>query len=361
MCNVYGKCKGPLLILLCRKITLVFSHLQCQQLVLYSEGVNMTDWRGFFLVCVCFCAATRATNKMDYLQPYKFVKPLDDLGLYGLNAGDSLGQASLENEELAVAERRLGKPASTDDYDDDTEETTAEPEPEPESEPEPEKRSRTKSRYSQRKGEAGDLEEEIFDDDDEIDDYNDDENGPIDRIDRMSNHKTEVYVDDTPAESRKLVRLPAHPGDEYYYYYDDDYYYDDYLPILPPPVQKKPPTTQRVQNKPRQNLRPPAPRPAAVQEKPRSPPKKKTEVRPKKKEVRPKQKKPSRRKPAPASRLSAAANTRRQYSIQSTINRLKGLKDNQIKRQGKPSPSLPDPWKELKLPPLPKLSLPSLK
>jgi hypothetical protein len=48
-------------------------------------------------------------------------------------------------------------------------------------------------------------------------------------------------------------------------------------------------------------------------------------------------------------------NTRRQYSIQSTINRLKGLNDNQIQRKGKPSPALPNPWKELKLPPLPKL------
>ena len=282
-----------------------------------------------------------ADKKHDYLQPYKFVKPLDDLSLFAAHTQEKTD----EKELLVAAESRLGKPAPTDeDEENEEEEGTAEPEPEPESDPEP-----TKYQNSNRRGEL-DLEDEIFDDDTLS-------LGQGDQIDRMSNHQTEIFVDDV-AESRKLVRLPPRPGDEYYYYYDDEYYYDDYLPNLPlappavPPKQEK---KRKNSIRPRQNLRPPPPRPS-VDEKPRTPTKQASISKPKvesKKSQAPKRGSFSRRPQRP--RLD---NTRRQYSIQSTINRLKGLKDNPIQRKGKPSISLPNPWKELKLPPLPEFSLP---
>lgn len=335
--------------LLCRKIiTLVFTHIQ---LVLYCRSVRMIGWwRGVYLVYgALVLVQVCADKKHDYLQPYKFVKPLDDLSLFA--AAHTAEKTADDTEMLVAAESRLGKPAPTkkdeEAADNEAEEGTAEPEPEPESEPEP-----TKYQNANRRGEL-DLEDEIFDDDTLSLGH-----GQGEQIDRMSNHQTEIFVDDV-AEARKLVRLPPRPGDEYYYYYDDEYYYDDYLPNLPlappaaPPKQEK---KRKDPNRPRQNLRPPAPRPSSFEEKPRTPTKQASISKPKvesKKSEAPKRGSFSRRPQRPR-----FDNTRRQYSIQSTINRLKGLKDNPIQRKGKPSISLPNPWRELKLPPLPELSLP---
>jgi hypothetical protein len=218
-----------------------------------------------------------------------------------------------EDEDESAGVGRIGEPATADISLMSSSLNAPEPLPEPKSLVDNRSRSRKKV-----KEEAVEKKEE--------------------KKDLMENHK----VEKDKLEPRAILnrqRIPPRPEDEYYYYYDD-YYYDDYYPEKDPVRQEEKPVIPPTQSYPRKSPNTPNP--------PRTKETLKKETKPKKETY--KEKKPL--KPENENKKAGLNLEEREYNIQNTLNRLKGLKGNHVKKQGRPQTTLKkNPWEQFDLPP----------
>jgi len=310
-----------------------------------------------------------ATNKMDYLQPYKFVKPLEDLDqIFADTKTDALGEVDEKAEdtlEQPIAEARSGEAAPLDIDDLMTASLSA---PEPVAEKlvdnvglrSRKKKTTTSSPTTQKS----------------------DQKQRSASVDQEMEAAESAEPRMAPLRSR---RLPPRPEDEYYYYYDDDYYYDDYYSHLDDDLPtrdnlRRPEAPVRDSQHHQPHHRPAGSRPAIQSHRrpedvhphnkhhqpakaPSAPPTKKKPTSLKAKYDKPKHHRDnSQPKDKELHHSRAGTNSgdvrskkknkmedRNSYNIHSTINRLKGLREKQVHRAGKPS--LPNPWEKFNLPP----------
>ena len=275
----------------------------------------MTPWLSLISICLC---VTVSLTQENYRQPYKFVAPypLDIYTSPDTTPGDTTTNEPEipEDEDESSGVGRIGEAAKADISLMSSSLNAPEPLPEAKSLVGNKSRSRKKVKEEEKKEEKKDL---------------------------MENHK----VEKDKLEPRAILnrqRIPPRPEDEYYYYYDD-YYYDDYYPEKDPVRQEEKPVIPPTQSYPRKSPNTPKP--------PRTKETLKKETKPKKETSRPiKEKKPL--KPENEKRKAGLNLEEREYNIQNTLNRLKGLKGNHVKKQGRPQTTLKkNPWEQFDLPP----------
>lgn len=301
-----------------------------------------------------------AETTNDYRQPYKFVKPLTDLG--------DIYQRRSERK-TPIVEKRLGFSSRMDGENKGMEisEVTpmasalkAPPPPQPESMPKAEalkSRSRKKTGNKEIKDEKSDEETENSIANHRIEDEDKDKDEKA-QAESRGGPKAE------PLRQRQRYTKPE-PEEEYEYYYDDSYYYDeeyeDYpTDAYPPKYSTKPKYTSHSspsskypnfpegkQKAPTQKLSEP---PTQKYSKPPThkysqPPTQKYSQRPTQKyskDPSPKYNKNSSRKPSssdmrskPSSKSSHKSSSHN-YDIENTLNRLNALKSSHKKRKGTP-------------------------
>jgi hypothetical protein len=335
--------------------------------------------------------STIAQKKSDYLQPYKFVKPLADLGdLYRQaeeteeETHDRAAEKKGQSEAVAggpAAEDRTGlaspvpeKPLMT---------SGLAPPPEPLPQPTALKDSRGRSRKKPEEAEAldrvgGEPEEEEVDpaaakeqtkerkttkekkEKKESDSARKSETKIMKKegsADNMSNHNTELEGRALPPHRPNAIkyRVPPKPEDEYYYYYDE--YYEDYPDYLPYPGRpssdnRKPPQPKIAEkypnfpSKPQEKKKPP---PAASA----APPEKAPKEKPRKAVGGGGSggSKPPKDLPANVPWKSEKGDRREgnEPDINSTLKRLKNLRKKQESLP--PGGPLPNPWDKFNAPP----------
>jgi len=176
--------------------------------------------------------------------------------------------------------------------------------------------------------------------------------------DNMSNHNTELESRSLPPRPRPHAlkyRVPPKPEDEYYYYYDE--YYEDYPDYLPYPARpssdKKAVQSKAVAKypnfpaRPQEKKRPPPP-PHAAAEKPPPPPKEKSGSSRKPSSGG----KPPKDLPVTVPRKSEKGDRKagaNEPDIKSTLERLKTLRKKQESLP--PGAPLPNPWQKFNAPP----------
>lgn len=305
----------------------------------------MTPWTRLAALCVVFalCGAD---------QPYKFMPPMP--------LPVDLFSAAPKAEAEPVAEGRSGEAALVEDEVSTLMSSTlAAPEPLPEARKLVDTKSRSRKKVEAEENVTAEPKAE----------------------DRMSNHKEEkVEGKMLPPKAEALRgRLPPRPEDEYYYYYDDEYYYDDYpenskpappkeekYPNFPvrssqsKPSPSKPTKEEKKESRPKSSLSPPRDMkykdekspPRDMKQKDEKSPLRDTKYRDEKspaKDSRPKSSKPKSSKPSEWRPEMNIAPRRKEdeYNIHSTLERLRGIKENQVKRAGKPVG--PSPWERFNL------------
>merc|ERR1711892_1017885 len=311
--------------------------------------------------CLASALAVKSTTN-DYLQPYKFVKPLKDLEeLYSKHRVRE-EEEKVEDEAVVpeapvapIAESRSGeahpvvedeetKPLMTSDLSapkkvDDSESL-------PKALPMTDMRNRSRKRVSLEKKEEKD---------------------------RISNHRTHKTEEEKLEEEEEK---PAGPKAEPYkgrpseqeYYDDDEYYYDDeYYDNLPEPTEKSKPRYQNIPpaslSKPKEYK--PKPKPTSKYTKPKpsayenhgyaskpkaSSPKTKPksyDSRPKSHDSKPKSYESRYKKPTSSKKPTSHKSYKSDYNIASTIKRLQDIKKSHSKRNG--LPSLPNPWERFNM------------
>ena len=351
-----------------------------------------------------------ADKRSDYLQPYKFVKPLADLGdLYrqAEDAGEyekerstdgaatekkSPDPAVKEGVAAAAAEDRIGLASPLPDEKPLMTTGLAAPEPLPQptalkdgrerskrrpseseaaaekradSEPEeeaeaaaPDTKERKTPKEKKEKKEptvAAKTKEEKATAAVAADNVKEEMTG-----DNMSNHNTELESRSLPPRPRPHAlkyRVPPKPEDEYYYYYDE--YYEDYPDYLPYPARpssdKKAVQSKAVAKypnfpaRPQEKKRPPPP-PHAAAEKPPPPPKEKSGSS--RKPSSSGGGKPPKDFPVTVPRKSEKGDRKaggNEPDIKSTLERLKTLRKKQESLP--PGAPLPNPWQKFNAPP----------
>merc|ERR1711892_992121 len=278
--------------------------------------------------CLASALAVKSTTN-DYLQPYKFVKPLKDLEeLYSKHRVRE-EEEKVEDEAVVpeapvapIAESRSGeahpvvedeetKPLMTSDLSapkkvDDSESL-------PKALPMTDMRNRSRKRISLEKKEEKD------------------------RISNHRTHKTEEEKSEEEEEKPAGPKAEPYKGrpseqeyyDEYYYYDDDEYYYDDeYYDNLPEPTEKSKPRYQNI--------------PPASLSKP-----KEYKPKPKSHDSKPKSYESRYKKPTSSKKPTSPKSYKSDYNIASTIKRLQDIKKSHSKRNG--LPSLPNPWERFNM------------
>merc|ERR1712223_374999 len=271
----------------------------------------------------------------DYLQPYKFVKPLKDLEeLYSKHAPAAESRSDTVEDEEEEPSKLEKKILMTDEL--EVPDLVTGDEALPRAQPLRDLKGRTRKRTSTSESKA-----------------------------RLDNHKTwdleaeemEVLPDvvaersgqaakETGPKAEPLKGKPYYSDDEYYYYYYDDEYYEDdepyeqdiaarrkeesRYPNFPPSKSRQPTKT-----KPR-----PSPRPTRPSTRPTT---RRTTRKPTPRYSKPKSNPYSSHK---HKKSQSSSSRSPEYNIASTIERLKAIKRQQeLKRNG--VPSLPNPWDRL--------------
>ena len=336
-----------------------------------------------------------ADRKSDYLQPYKFVKPLADLGDLYRRAEDAAeddqakkmaGAKAVKSSVPAAAEDRTGLASPVGGGAEKPLMTTGLAAPEPLPQPTALKEARSRSRKKPADSEAKEEEEAEEDETGQPKEVKEKRKGaesakpsevkealpePLgdEEEDNMSNHNTELEGRALPPRPNAVkYRVPPKPEDEYYYYYDE--YYEDYPDYRPYPgrpaggdkkavqQQQQPKTSERYPNfppKPQQHQekkRPPAPPPPApLAEKP--PKEKSGNRKPTGSSSKPPKELPRKEQLPPQVPRKSEQGDRKASSepvdINSTLNRLKSLRK---KQQSLPvNGPLPNPWEKFNAPP----------
>merc|ERR1719266_2665275 len=274
-----------------------------------------------------------AAAKDDYLQPYKFVKPLKDLEeLYSKHSTAPVAEARSDTGitiEEVVPDTLERKILMTDALLAPEEEGLPQAQPLRDLKGRTRKRvlaSNTKTRLGNHKTEDDEEEEEAKEE--EVDEIEEEEVEAKVLPDVVAERSGEAVVKEGP----KAEPLKGKPGsyygeDEYYYYYYDDEYYED----APQDVSSRRKEESKYPNFPPTNSKPRTTRRPA-----RPPTTRRTTTR----------RTTTRRTTRPTSRYSKHTNRSPEYNIASTIERLKAIKRQQeLKRNG--VPSLPNPWERL--------------
>ena len=288
----------------------------------------------------------------DYLQPYKFVKPLKDLeSLYSQHAMAEDRSDQGANLKLVEEPSKLERKVLMTD---ELEVPGAEEESLPKALPLRDLKGRTRKRVlaNHKTEEEAEVEEdkEQLEEEKKVVDKKAESVEPDVLQERRGN------ITDGPVAQPLKGKQPYYSEDEYYYYYYDDEYYDDDEPYPASnnrrkeasPSQSKypnfPPTSKSRQppTRPRTTQRPS--RPTTT----RRPTTRRTTTT--RRPTRPTSRY-SKPKPNPYSKYNSKpkqSSRSPEYNIQSTIQRLKAIKRQQeLKRNG--VPALPNPWDRLNM------------
>jgi len=312
----------------------------------------------FLTVClVSVCLSVRSTH--DYLQPYKFVKPLESLSdLY------SEPEETEENLPIVqIAQSRSGEalPLIEEDKEEKVEDNKSLMSDEmfppdlTESLPEalPQKKSRSRKK---------------------VEESEDEETTKDKKEDRIGNHQSvdneEGKEKDTGPKAEAFKGRPkAYYDDDEYYYDDDEYYeyyedYEEYEEENKAPIQKPvgrtshPKYTQTKHNKKEDNKPTRATKTVTKSSKPTSSYTSKYNSHSSKpyssssnKSIQSSKSKPSSSYSKPMSYSKSSytkqkpKSSKKDYSISNTLERLQMIKKHQLKRAG--YPSLPNPWQKI--------------
>ena len=293
-------------------------------------------------VAPTFVQTAKTTD--DYLQPYKFVKPLKDLEeLYSKHApaAESRSDTVKNEEEPSKLEKKI---LMTDEL--EVPDLVTGDEALPRAQPLRDLKGRTRKRTSTSESKARlDNHKTDEEEDEEVEPEEDLEAEEMEVLPDVVAERSGQAAKETGPKAEPLKGKPYYSDDEYYYYYYDDEYYEDdepyeqdiaarrkeesRYPNFPPSKSRQPTKT-----KPR-----PSPRPTRPSTRPTT---RRTTRKPTPRYSKPKSNPYSSHK----HKKSQSSSRSPEYNIASTIERLKAIKRQQeLKRNG--VPSLPNPWDRL--------------
>merc|ERR1719365_447691 len=275
----------------------------------------------------------------DYLQPYKFVKPLKDLEeLYSKHApaAESRGDTGKEGRTEEVPSKLEKKILMTDEL--EVPDLATGDETLPRAQPLRDLKGRTRKRTSASDSKARLDNHKTDESEDEVVEAEDDLEGEEMEVlpDVVAERSGQAAKETGGPKAEPLKGKPYYSDDDYYYYYYDDEYYDDDEPYEQEIATRRkeetrypnfPPTKSRQTRPPTRptTTRRTTRKPASRYSKPKSNPYSSHKYNQKK---------------------SQSSSRSPEYNIASTIERLKAIKRQQeLKRNG--VPSLPNPWERL--------------
>ena len=287
----------------------------------------------------------------DYLQPYKFVKPLKDLEeLYSKHApaaesrSETVKEARTEEEVPSKLEKKI---LMTDEL--EVPDLATGDEVLPRAQPLRDLKGRTRKRTSASDSKArldnhktDETEDEVVEEEDDL------EAEEMEVLpDVVAERSGQAAKEAGGPKAEPLKGKPYYSDDDYYYYYYDDEYYDDEEPYEQEVASRRKEET-RYPNFPPSKSRQPTKTKPRTTSRPTRPPTRPTTRRTTRKTTS----RYSKPKSNPYSshkynqKKSQSSSRVPEYNIASTIERLKAIKRQQeLKRNG--VPSLPNPWERL--------------
>ena len=305
---------------------------------------------GLLLLALAPSLLQAAKTTDDYLQPYKFVKPLKDLEeLYSKHAppAESRSETVKEARTEEVPSKLEKKILMTDEL--EVPDLVTGDEALPRAQPLRDLKGRTRKRTSASDSKARLDNHKTDETEDEVVEAEDDLEAEEMEVlpDVVAERSGQAAKEAGGPKAEPLKGKPYYSDDDYYYYYYDDEYYEDDEPYEQEVATRRkeetrypnfPPSKSRqpTKTKPRTTSRPTRP--------PTRPTTRRTTRKPTSRYSKPKSNPYSSHKYN--QKKSQSSSRSPEYNIASTIERLKAIKRQQeLKRNG--VPSLPNPWERL--------------
>merc|ERR1719350_976323 len=280
----------------------------------------------------------------DYLQPYKFVKPLKDLEeLYSKHAPAAESRSETVKEE--VPSKLEKKILMTDEL--EVPDLATGDEVLPRAQPLRDLKGRTRKRTSASDSKARLDNHKTDETEDEVVEVEDDLEGEDMEVlpDVVAERSGQAAKESGGPKAEPLKGKPYYSDDDYYYYYYDDEYYEDDEPYEQDVATRRKEET-RYPNFPPSKSRQPTKTKPRTTSRPTRPPTRPTTRRTTRKPTSRYSKPKSNPTTHPTHDETQSSSRSPEYNIASTIERLKAIKRQQeLKRNG--VPSLPNPWDRL--------------
>ena len=317
--------------------------LSCASAAMSAIGPKLAICQLGLILAIAPIQAAKTTD--DYLQPYKFVKPLKDLEeLYSKHAPAAESRSDTVEDEEEEPSKLEKKILMTDEL--EVPDLVTGDEALPRAQPLRDLKGRTRKRTSTSESKARlDNHKTEEEEDEEVEPEEDLEAEEMEVLPDVVAERSGQAAKETGPKAEPLKGKPYYSDDEYYYYYYDDEYYEDDEPYEQDIAARRK-EESRYPNFPPSKSRQPT----------------KTKPRPSPRPTRPSTRHTTRRttrKPTPRyskpksnpysshkHKKSQSSSRSPEYNIASTIERLKAIKRQQeLKRNG--VPSLPNPWDRL--------------
>ena len=321
--------------------------LSCASAAMSAIGPRLAICQLGLILAIAPSNIQAAKTTDDYLQPYKFVKPLKDLEeLYSKHApaAESRSDTVTKEEVPSKLEKKI---LMTDEL--EVPDLATGDETLPRAQPLRDLKGRTRKRTSASDSKARLDNHKTDEDEDEVVEADDDLEADEMEVlpDVVAERSGEVAEEAGGPKAEPLKGKPYYSDDDYYYYYYDDEYYDDDEPYEQGIANRRKEETRYPNFPPSKSRQPTKTKPKATP-RPTRPPTRPT--------TRRTTRKPTSRYSKPKSnpysshkynhKKSQSSSRSPEYNIASTIERLKAIKRQQeLKRNG--VPSLPNPWERL--------------